>query len=189
MHGMLNRIDSAAAAEAAQLLEAEVVARELLQAVVDKISGACLQQRPILPLLVGVTIHHYPPQQAHTPVTLSSDKYASAWAEACVRSCSSSSLLATDDDVDAHISGGGKQRVKLSFKAAPPVPYCEAVAGVATAAIAAAATAAAAAAVAAAEAEEARLSVHRDFRGKVHIKSTIKSTSPPLPASGATVRP
>ena len=42
MHGMLNRIDSAAAAEAAQLLEAEVVARELLQAAVDKISGVCL---------------------------------------------------------------------------------------------------------------------------------------------------
>ena len=50
MHGMLNRIDSAAAAEAAQLLEAEVVARELLQAAVDKISGVCLQRRPILPL-------------------------------------------------------------------------------------------------------------------------------------------
>ena len=120
----------------------------------------------------------------HRPRPLHSDKYSSTWADACLRSCSSSSLLATDDDVDAHVSGGGKQRVKLSFKAAPPVPYCGAVA-----AIAAAATAAAAAAVAAAEAEEARLSVHRDFRGKVHIKSTIKSTSPPLPASGATVRP
>jgi hypothetical protein len=123
------------------------------------------------------------------PLTLSSDKYSSTWADACLRSCPSSSLLATDDDVDAHVSGGGKQRVKLSFKAAPPVPYCGAVAGVATAAIAAAATAAAAAAVAAAEAEEARLSVHRDFRGKVHIKSTSKTTSPPLPASDATVRP
>lgn len=44
MHGMLNRVDSAAAAEAAQLLEAEVVARELLQSVVDKISGVRVQQ-------------------------------------------------------------------------------------------------------------------------------------------------
>jgi hypothetical protein len=39
---MLSRIDAEAAAEAMQLLEAEVVARELLQAAIDKISGASL---------------------------------------------------------------------------------------------------------------------------------------------------
>ena len=39
MRSMVNRIDSAAAVQSAQLLEGEIVARELLQAVVDKISG------------------------------------------------------------------------------------------------------------------------------------------------------
>jgi hypothetical protein len=93
--------------------------------------------------------------------------------------------LATNDDLNAHVSVGGKQRVKLSFKATAPIPYCGVVAGAATAAIAAAATAAAAAAVAAAEAAEARLSVHR---GKVNLKSTSKTSSPPPAASEAKVR-
>ena len=42
MHSMLNSVDAAAAAETAQLLEGELAARELLQAVVDRISGAPL---------------------------------------------------------------------------------------------------------------------------------------------------
>ncbi len=42
MHSMLSSIDAAAAAEAAQLLQGELAARELLQAVVDRISGAPL---------------------------------------------------------------------------------------------------------------------------------------------------
>ena len=40
MHGMLNSIDAAAAAEAVQMLEGAVEARELLQGMIDKISGA-----------------------------------------------------------------------------------------------------------------------------------------------------
>jgi hypothetical protein len=41
MHSMLGAIDMSAAAEAAQLLEGEIAARELLQGIVDKLSGAC----------------------------------------------------------------------------------------------------------------------------------------------------
>ncbi len=40
IHGMLSTIDATAAAEAAQLLEGELAARELLQGIVDKLSGA-----------------------------------------------------------------------------------------------------------------------------------------------------
>lgn len=49
MHSMLSNIDAAEAAKAAQLLEGELASRELLQAIVDKISGLPLQTQSLQP--------------------------------------------------------------------------------------------------------------------------------------------
>jgi hypothetical protein len=49
MHSMLSNIDATEAAKAAQLLEGELASRELLQAIVDKISGLPLQTWSLQP--------------------------------------------------------------------------------------------------------------------------------------------
>ena len=63
MHGMLNSIDAAAAAEAVQMLEGAVEARELLQGMIDKISGATQLFGPVIVALGMPDAHIHPFRQ------------------------------------------------------------------------------------------------------------------------------
>jgi hypothetical protein len=162
MHGILNSIDAAAAAEAAQMLEGAVEARELLQGMIDKISGAT---QFFCPVIVALGL---------PDAYILSDKYSSNWADICLRSCSSSCDLGENTQVLV-----GRQRLKLSFKATPPPAGS---ASISAAAIAAAATAAAAAAVAAVKTADSQHLPCRESRGKVAAKSTSDALEP-LPAA------
>jgi hypothetical protein len=78
MQSMLNSIDGGAAAAATLLLEGELAARELLQTIVDKISGSRPQHCDVSPVLVQqrfVHTHAYRqilPQRQHIAFQINS---------------------------------------------------------------------------------------------------------------------
>ncbi len=186
MQSMLNSVDGGAAAAATLLLEGDLAARELVQSIVDKISGLCPQHCDFSPLLHSrrcAPTHAYHSlmltvQYSPRPTHRIPDKFSSSWADARLR------LI--DDDHDSQMPGG-RQRLKISFKAGP-APACEG-GGSSAAAIAAAATAAAVAAVSAVKTAEAQ-QMAAESRAKISIKTTANSHAlpPTIPANEAPVR-
>ena len=67
MQSMLNSIDGGAAAAATLLLEGELAARELLQTIVDKISGSRPQHCDVSPVLYSSALYTHTPTVKFSP--------------------------------------------------------------------------------------------------------------------------
>lgn len=106
-----------------------------------------------------------------------SDKFSSTWADSRLRSM--------DDDDDMHLPGS-KQRLKISFKAAPSHGGGGENAASA-AAIAEAATSAVKATNIEVKIEESQQMTSRDSRGKINIKSFPSSTTSPAPQADSSL--